>query len=359
MNAPLQASMFRDTEWAEPTLGAENHDLVRGGAALRTHLMPLQHWLEESGVTEISVNRACEIWIARQGEPYMARHEAEGLTHEVLMELAQQVATSTEQEVSKEKPLLSAQLPNGYRIQFVLPPAAGRDVVLSIRKPAVLDMSLDDYERSGAFTLTNQLILLEKETQNTLRSAYEKREFGRFLRIAVKTRKNILISAGTDTGKTTLLNAMLKEIPEQERLVIIEDAQELRPPQTNVVRLFYSRGEQGLAQVTAQELCEASLRLRPDRILLGELRGKEAFTYLRTINSGHPGSITTIHSDSPRLAFEQLALMVMQGFPSIDKSLVIDYVRSIIPIVIQGKRSEGRRFISEIYYADADTPVAV
>ena len=123
------------------------------------------------------------------------------------------------------------------------------------------------------------------------------------------------------------------------------------------MRLFYSRGDQGLARVSAQDLCEATLRLRPDRILLGELRGKEAFTYLRTINSGHPGSITTVHSDSPRLAFEQLALMVMQGFPNIDKTLVIEYVRSIIPIVIQGRRAAGRRFISEIYYADAERPV--
>lgn len=346
MNAPLQPATQRDSI------------SLRGSAALRTHLLPLQTWLEQSDVTEISVNRAKEIWIARQGQPYMERHDADNLTHEVLLELAQQVATSTEQEVSKEKPLLSAELPNSYRIQFVLPPAAGRNVVLSIRKPAVLDMSLDDYESKGAFTLTNQISMLERETENTLRAVYAQREFGRFLRLAVKLRKNILISAGTDTGKTTLLNAMLKEIPEHERLIIIEDARELRPPQINVVRLFYSRGEQGLAQVNAQELCEATLRLRPDRILLGELRGKEAFTYLRTINSGHPGSITTIHSDSPRLAFEQLALMVMQGFPSIDKALVIDYVRSIIPIVIQLKRSEGKRYISEIYYADADTTVA-
>lgn len=366
MNANVQSAMFREqqsTESDESVLSGQpvnSSDLVQvpGGAALRTHLMPLQQWLDEPEVTEISVNRAREIWIAKQGEPYMERHDATKLTHEVLLELAQQVATSTEQEVSKEKPLLSAELPNGYRIQFVLPPAAGRNVVLSIRKPAVLDMSLDDYENKGAFTLTNQISMLERETENTLRSVYANREYGRFLRLAVKLRKNILISAGTDTGKTTLLNAMLKEIPEHERLIIIEDASELRPPQTNVVRLFYSRGEQGLAQVTAQELCEATLRLRPDRILLGELRGKEAFTYLRTINSGHPGSITTIHSDSPQLAFEQLALMVMQGFPSIDKSLVIDYVRSIIPIVIQLKRSEGKRYISEIYYADADKTVA-
>jgi type IV secretion system protein VirB11 len=330
----------------------------RGGAALRTHLKPLQPWLDAAGVTEISVNRAREIWIARQGQQYMERHPVEDLTQEVLLELARQVATSTEQEVGKEKPLLSAELPNGYRIQFVLPPAAGREVVLSIRKPAVLDLSLEDYEGSGAFDRTNRIGRDEEEGERALRAAYAKREFGDFLRFAIRTRKNILISAGTDTGKTTLLNALLKEISPHERLVVIEDTRELRPPQGNAVRLFYSRGDQGLARVSAQDLCEATLRLRPDRILLGELRGKEAFTYLRTINSGHPGSITTIHSDSPRLAFEQLALMVMQGFPNIDKTLVIEYVRSIIPIVIQGRRAAGRRFISEIYYADADRPVS-
>ena len=327
---------------------------ARGGAALRTHLRPLQRWIEADAVTEISVNGPAEIWIARQGESYMERHVAEDLTDEVLLELARQIATSTEQEVSREKPLLSAELPNGYRVQFVLPPAAGRHPALSIRKPAVLDLGLDDYERGGAFALTNRLTPEEEVEERALRAAYAGRDFAAFVRLAVRARKNILISAGTDTGKTTLLNAMLKEIPLRERLVIVEDARELRPPQQNAVRLFYSRGGQGLAQVTAQELCEAALRLRPDRILLGELRGKEAFTYLRTVNSGHPGSITTIHSDSPRLAFEQLALMVMQGFPSIDKTLVIEYVRSVIPIVIQGKRAAGRRFVSEIYYADAD-----
>ena len=329
----------------------------RGGAALRTHLKPLQQWFDAQGVTEVSVNRPGEVWIARQGEPYMERHAAPGLTDDILLALAHQVATSTEQEVSREKPLLSAELPNGYRAQFVLPPAAGRSVALSIRRPAVLDLGLTDYEQGGAFDLTNRLTSEEEQVERDLRDAHAARDFAAFLGMAVRARKNILISAGTDTGKTTLLNALLKEIPARERLVIIEDARELRPPQGNVVRLFYSRGEQGLARAGAQELCEATLRLRPDRILLGELRGREAFTYLRTINSGHPGSITTIHSDSPVLAFEQLALMVMQGFPAIDKSLVIEYVRSIIPIVVQAKRSGGRRFVSEIWYADADRPL--
>lgn len=367
MNARLQSLRLLESgpELPEPLQPGDEHSgagdelaHVRGSAALRTHLEPLRPWLAAPGVSEISVNRAGEIWIARQGQPYMERHAAQGLTHAVLLELARQVATSTEQEVSREKPLLSAELPNGQRIQFVLPPAAGREVALSIRKPAVLDLSLGDYEHNGAFALTNRMTPEDEADELALRSAYANREFAVFLRLAVKTRKNILISAGTDSGKTTLLNAMLKEIPQRERLVIVEDARELRPPQSNVVRLFYSRGEQGLARVSALDLCEASLRLRPDRILLGELRGKEAFTYLRTVNSGHPGSITTIHSDSPRLAFEQLALMVMQAYPSIDKALVIDYVRAIIPIVIQGRRAQGRRFVSEIYYADADAAVA-
>ena len=329
----------------------------RGGAALRTHLRPLHRWFEAQGVTEVSVNRPGEVWIARQGDPYMECHPAADLTHELLLALAQQVATSTEQEVSKEKPLLSAELPNGYRAQFVLPPASGRSVALSIRRPAVLDLALADYETQGAFERTNLSTGEEQQAERDLGDAYARRGFAAFLGMAVRARKNILISAGTDTGKTTLLNALLKEIPARERLVIIEDARELRPPQANVVRLFYSRGDQGLARAGAQELCEATLRLRPDRILLGELRGKEAFTYLRTINSGHPGSITTIHSDSPELAFEQLALMVMQGFPSIDKSLVVEYVRSIIPIVVQAERSAGRRFISEIHYADSHRPL--
>ena len=328
-----------------------------GTAALRTHLRPLQQWFEAQGVTEVSVNRPGEIWIARQGEPYMERHAAADLTDEILLALAHQVATSTEQEVSPEKPLLSAELPNGFRVQFILPPASGRSVALSIRRPAVLDLTLKDYERTGAFDLTNRRTGEEQQVECDLRDAHAAGEFASFLGMAVRARKNILISAGTDAGKTTLLNALLKEIPSRERLVIIEDARELRPPQANCVRLFYSRGDQGLARAGAQELCEATLRLRPDRILLGELRGKEAFTYLRTINSGHPGSITTIHSDSPELAFEQLALMVMQGFPSIDKTLVVDYVRAIIPIVVQAKRSAGRRFISEIHYAGASHPV--
>jgi type IV secretion system protein VirB11 len=148
------------------------------------------------------------------------------------------------------------------------------------------------------------------------------------------------------------LNACLQEIPDQERLVTVEDAREVRVRQPNRVHLLSSRGGQGRAQVTPQQLIEASLRLRPDRIIMGELRGVEAFAFLRAINTGHPGSIATIHADSPHMAFEQVALMVLQADLGMTRPQILDYVRQVIPIVLQLQRGEaGKRYVSEIYYA--------
>jgi type IV secretion system protein VirB11 len=178
-----------------------------------------------------------------------------------------------------------------------------------------------------------------------------KHRYREFLEAALRAKKNILISAGTSAGKTTFLNACLKGISTEERIITIEDTREVTPPQPNRLHLLASRGGQGRAKVTPQQLLEASLRLRPDRIILGELRGAEAFTFLRAINSGHPGSITTIHADSPRLAVEQLALMVMQADLGMERPQILEYVKSIIPIVIQLRRdNQGRRSISLIDY---------
>lgn len=202
-----------------------------------------------------------------------------------------------------------------------MPPAVEQGLIaLSIRKQALLDITLDDYEKLGAFSVINKKTEKEIATENQLQALYQQKRYREFIELALLMKKNILISAGTSTGKTTFLNACLKVIPLQERILTIEDAREVKVPHKNCVHLVASRGGQGLAKVTPQELLEACLRLRPDRILLGELRGAEAFSYLRAINSGHPGSLTTIHSDSPMLAFEQLALMVMQA----DQSFFID-----------------------------------
>ena len=176
----------------------------------------------------------------------------------------------------------------------------------------------------------------------------DKGEIKQFIKVAVKGRKNIIISGGTSTGKTTFMNAELKEIPKYERLITAEDAREIDLKDfPNKVHLVASRGGQGRAQVTTQELIEACLRLRPDRIIVGELRGKEAFSFLRAVNTGHPGSITTIHADSPKLAYEQLILMVMQAGLGLDRSQINEYIGSIINIVIQLKRGVGgQRFVS-------------
>jgi type IV secretion system protein VirB11 len=263
--------------------------------------------------------------------------------------LAGLIAEATHQELTPEKPLLSATLPSGYRVQIVLPPAS-EQLCLSIRKPATLHYDLAAYEKLGAFENT----LLARETaphDTVLMGLLRHHEFRSFMETAIAARRNILISGGTSTGKTTFLNACLSAIPQTERLVTVEDAREVQLGQPNRVHLLASRGGQGRAQVTPQQLVEASLRLRPDRIIMGELRGVEAFAFLRAINTGHPGSLATVHADSPMMAFEQVALMVLQADLGMTKPQILEYIRQVIPIVIQLQRGEkGRRYVSQIFY---------
>ena len=171
------------------------------------------------------------------------------------------------------------------------------------------------------------------------------------LREAVRERRNIIVSGGTSTGKTTFLNALLAEIPLSERLVLIEDTEELKVPHRNLVGLIAARGSLSESGVTAEDLLVAALRLRPDRIILGELRGAEAFTFLRAVNTGHPGSMTTIHADTPQRALEQLALLVLQTGSRLSRDDVRHYVRESIDVFIQLERRDGRRRVSQVMVA--------
>jgi type IV secretion system protein VirB11 len=164
----------------------------------------------------------------------------------------------------------------------------------------------------------------------------------------VKARKNILISGGTSSGKTTFLNALLREIPAEERLILIEDAPELVVTQDNVVGLLAARSALGEAQVSATDLLAASLRMRPDRIIIGELRGAEAFAFLRAINTGHPGSITTIHADGAERAIEQLVLLGLQAGTRLGRDDIRHYVKSTIDIYVHLDRVGGARRVTEI-----------
>lgn len=323
--------------------------------ALDTYLLPLQRFFAKEDISEISINTPGEIWIEVGGD--MQHHEIPELDLEHLKTLGRLIAQSTEQSISEEKPLLAATLPAGYRVQVVFPPACepGR-VAMSIRKQTVLDFNLEQYEKMGAFENTKVGDEGETEEDRELKRLLGEGQIRHFIEKAILYKKNMIISGGTSTGKTTFFNAAVKSIPSHERIITCEDARELTMPHIpNCLHLIASRGGQGRAQVTMQDLIEACLRLRPDRLMLGELRGKEAFSFMRAVNTGHPGSISTLHADTPQLAIEQLILMIMQAGLGITREQIKQYVESVIHVIIQLKRGEGgKRFVSEIYFTGGD-----
>lgn len=318
----------------------------------------LKPFLSDERVSEISVNRPGELFVERLGVAGMERVVDQQFSTEWIRTLSERVAGSTNQVVNDERPILSASLPTGERFQCVLPPAAPDGGAISIRKQVIHDIGLDIYKSRGAFDDTKvgrQLTLSAAEEQL---AAMMKGDVDvlQFLRTAVRSRVSIAVSGGTSTGKSTFLNALLKEVPEEDRIVTIEDTRELRPITPNTVALIAPKGDQGRAKVTPQELLEASLRMRPDRVMLGELRGEEAFSFLQAINTGHPGSLTTVHANSARDAYDRLALMVLQSGVTLRKQEIIDYLKEVIPVVVQLERlTDGRRVVSEIVFTKADT----
>lgn len=308
---------------------------------LDAYLAPLRPWLERETVTEILVNRPGEIWVEDAALSGMQRVDLPQMDNRLLQRLAEQVARISHQGINREHPLLSATLPaygghSGARIQLVGPPATRANWALAIRRHRLLELPLDAYDR-GPITPLEETPAPDPMAEPIA-----------FLRDAIRRRRTILISGGTSTGKTTFLNAMLSEIPEHERVVLVEDTAELRLPGANGVGLIAVKGELGEAKVSANDLLQAALRLRPDRIVLGELRGNETVSFLRAINTGHPGSFSTVHANSPRGALEQIALMSMQTGIGLTRAETLEYAASVIDIVVQLDRSGGKRGISAI-----------
>lgn len=330
--------------------------LMRPAPFLAEALAPFAAHLADPKVIEILVDRESAFWIERAGADRLVEIPDARITTERMLRLARLVAAASAQEVHQNRPLLSASLPAafaGARVQFVLPPAARHGVAMAIRKHVVIDRTLAAYRADLNEGLRIDGAARVSRLDADLRLLADAGDPVAFLEAAVRARQTILISGGTSSGKTTLLNALLGAIPNDERIVTIEDAPELRPTQPSCVSLLASRGDQGAADVTMQSLLEAALRLRPDRILLGELRGAEAFAFLRAVNTGHPGSITTVHADSPESALEQIALMVLQSGVALSRADILAYVHSIVRIVVQTARVGGRRTIADIRFAGA------
>ena len=319
---------------------------------LDAFLAPLASSLARDDVTDVYINRPGELWLET---PHgIERHEDPRLDDDALWRLSRQIAAATDQGISREHPLLAATLPSGARVQVCAPPATRGHVCVAVRKHVVPDLSLDDYLAAGAFDRVGEAALSQAATDADLRAQLGAGDVRGFLAAAVKARKSILISGGTATGKTTLLNALLKEAPADERIVLIEDTPEIQLTHANAVGLVAVRGRLGEASVSAADLLEAALRLRPDRIIMGEIRGVEALSFLRAVNTGHPGSITTIHASSPDGAIEQLALIAAQAGTDLGREELKAYMRSVLDIVIQLGRSDGQRLVSDIAFLAKD-----
>lgn len=319
---------------------------VAGNVYLDACLAPLRPWLAEAAVTEILVNRPGEIWVEHADWPQMRRIAVPEITDALMARLAEQVARATHQAVNRENPLLAATLPaplaaGTARIQLCGPPATRGHWAMAIRRQRLIDLALDAYDH-GPLVRAAHAPLPDPQQQPIAA-----------LRAAIAARRTILVSGGTSSGKTTFLNAMLREIGAHERIVLVEDTPELVLPQQdrapgNHVGLVAVRGDQGETRVTTDDLVQAALRLRPDRVVVGELRGREAISFLRAINTGHPGSFSTIHANSPAGALDQLALMVMQAGLGLSRRETLAYAAGVIDLVVQLERSGGVRRIVDI-----------
>lgn len=318
---------------------------MTGGVYLSSYLAPFEPWLRRDDVTDILVNRPGEIWI-ESTDSRIHREAAPDVTELALTRLARQIAAASHQGVSREQPLLSASLPDGARVQIIAPPATREGLVLAIRRHAISDLRLSELADAGLFARGAG----RTDGDEALAALIRAGDVAGFLQAAVRMRKTIVLSGGTSSGKTTLLNALVKEIAPHERLIAIEDAPEIRLAQPNAVGLIAVRGDMGEARVDAESLLQACLRMRPDRILLGELRGGEAFAFLRAVNTGHPGSITTVHADTPGGAIDQIAMMALMGGLSVEWSAVQIYARQVIDVIVQMQRIEARRCVSAIWF---------
>lgn len=349
-------------------------------SSLDHYLEPMRWLLDDTQVTEICINSPGHAWVERYSG--WAREDLPFCSYDWCIALASLVANFTRQRVSATEPVLSATLPSGERVQFVLPPVAGDGCVsITIRKPSTMLWTLDQLGSSeaiecalpdgGSATLTldvfRETALVPKGRLEAERLAADATEADReligllqgknyilFLRRAVQLRKNILLSGATGSGKTTIAKALILEVPTDDRIITIEDVRELvLHNQPNSVSLLYSQGGQGQAKVTGGELLVSAKRMRPDRVFVSELRtGDEAYDYLVSINSGHPGSITSVHADSAEGAFVALAQIMKRSEAGRGMSTRegVELAQLNVDVVVQCARAKQRRCVSEIWY---------
>ncbi len=330
---------------------------INRAASVLHHLDPISFLLEDETVTEIAINRDKEVWCERdcKWEVYDSQH----INYNFLMSLSTAVAKYSKDEIDDTKPILSALLPKGERVQIVIPPACEHSTIsVTIRKPSFKIRTLADYESEGFFSNIRPISdgLLDHE-EEMLKYQREK-NYIKFIELAIKHGKSIVVAGETGSGKTTFMKALSQEIPTNQRIITIEDVPELfLPNHPNHVHLYYpsEASEEMNSPITASSLLKCSLRMKPSRILLAELRGGEAFDFVNVAASGHAGSITSCHAGSASLAFERLALMILQNRQG--RTLQYDLIRKLLYMVVDvvvhvHNDIDGNhgRHISELWY---------
>lgn len=321
------------------------------GAMVRELLGPLLTPLTDATLTEVAVNQPGTIWT--EGRDGWAMHPAPELSFEVLGRLATAIASYNGKSISREHPVLSGTLPTGERVQVLTPPACEPGTVsITIRKPSLLDKTLDELDAEGAFRecadVSNELAPFEHE----LLQLKGDRRIRDFLDLAVRRHRNILIVGKTGSGKTTVTKSLIRSIPGHERLITIEDVHELTlAHHANKVHLFYSRDDEGGSSVSPKQALASCLRMKPDRILLAELRGDEAWEFIKSINTGHPGSISTMHANGAFEAFEQLTALIKDS--ATGAHLDAQYIRRRVIGTIDVVLYYHQRQLREIYYDPA------
>ncbi len=314
-------------------------------------VLGILEYMSSPDVTEICINRPGEIYLeTRQG---WQRIEVPGLNFERARQFCTAVVneSNTGQRITDTDPVVSLTFPTGQRAQFVIPPAcdAGK-VSITIRLPSKHTKSLQQYQEDGFFDqILEQGHTLGEHDRELLELKYS-RNYAEFFKKAVLYKKNIVVSGATGSGKTTFMKSLVNHIPGDERLVTIEDARELFITQPNAVHLLYSKGGQSTSNVTAKSCMEACLRMKPDRIILAELRGDESFYFIRNCASGHPGSITSCHAGSTTQTWDQLALMVKASAEGagLEFAIIKRLLMMTIDILVHIKAHAGQRNITGI-----------
>ncbi len=297
------------------------------------YLRPIEPLILDPEISEIMVNSPSDIFIEKHG--ILEKVAGVTISADQLRVAVQNIARSLGDDISEEKPILDSRLPDGSRIAAVLPPCSIQGITLTIRKFNARSFTIHDLIRIGTIT----------------------EEMAAYLQESILNRRNILISGGTGTGKTTLLNILADFIPDEDRLLVIEDTAEIHIRKPNLVR-FEARRQQGpkIPAITIRDLLKASLRHRPERTILGEIRGDEAFDLLQALNTGHSGSLSTIHANSANQSLSRLASCVLQSGIELPYKAIKASIADSINILVHVERRHSRRFISEILELVAYSP---